>query len=298
MAGQALMRHFQTRGSHQLLTASRAELNLSRQAEVEAWMAEHRPHDVVVAAARVGGIHANDTYPADFIYDNLMIAANVVHAAYLCGVARLLFLGSSCIYPREAPQPMPEDCLLSGPLEKTNEAYALAKIAGLKLCQHYRRQHGALFHSVMPTNLYGPGDNYHSMNSHVIPALIRRFHEAKVSGASEMVVWGSGEPLREFLHVDDLAAACATLLEAENPPDWVNAGSGEEIRIRDLALLVSEVVGYTGRVVFDSAKPDGTPRKLLDGSVIRSLGWAPRISLREGLKAAYADFVGGGGRQS
>jgi GDP-L-fucose synthase len=298
MAGQALMRHFQTRGSHQLLTASRAELNLSRQAEVEAWMAEHRPHDVVVAAARVGGIHANDTYPADFIYDNLMIAANVVHAAYLCGVARLLFLGSSCIYPREAPQPMPEDCLLSGPLEKTNEAYALAKIAGLKLCQHYRRQHGALFHSVMPTNLYGPGDNYHSMNSHVIPALIRRFHEAKVSGASEMVVWGSGEPLREFLHVDDLAAACATLLEAENPPDWVNAGSGEEIRIRDLALLVSEVVGYTGRVVFDSAKPDGTPRKLLDGSVIRSLGWAPRISLREGLKAAYADFVSGGGRQS
>jgi GDP-L-fucose synthase len=298
MAGQALMRHFQTRGSHQLLTASRAELNLSRQAEVEAWMAEHRPHDVVVAAARVGGIHANDTYPADFIYDNLMIAANVVHAAYLCGVARLLFLGSSCIYPREAPQPMPEDCLLSGPLEKTNEAYALAKIAGLKLCQHYRRQHGALFHSVMPTNLYGPGDNYHSMNSHVIPALIRRFHEAKVSGASEMVVWGSGEPLREFLHVDDLAAACATLLEAENPPDWVNAGSGEEIRIRDLALLVSEVVGYTGRVVFDSTKPDGTPRKLLDGSVIRSLGWAPRISLREGLKAAYADFVSGGGRQS
>jgi GDP-L-fucose synthase len=298
MAGHALMRHFQTRGSHQLLTASRAELNLSRQAEVEAWMAEHRPHDVVVAAARVGGIHANDTYPADFIYDNLMIAANVVHAAYLCGVARLLFLGSSCIYPREAPQPMPEDCLLSGPLEKTNEAYALAKIAGLKLCQHYRRQHGALFHSVMPTNLYGPGDNYHSMNSHVIPALIRRFHEAKVSGASEMVVWGSGEPLREFLHVDDLAAACATLLEAENPPDWVNAGSGEEIRIRDLALLVSEVVGYTGRVVFDSAKPDGTPRKLLDGSVIRSLGWAPRISLREGLKAAYADFVSGGGRQS
>jgi len=298
MAGQALMRHFQTRGSHQLLTASRAELNLSRQTEVEAWMAEHRPHDVVVAAARVGGIHANDTYPADFIYDNLMIAANVVHAAYLCGVARLLFLGSSCIYPREAPQPMPEDCLLSGPLEKTNEAYALAKIAGLKLCQHYRRQHGALFHSVMPTNLYGPGDNYHSMNSHVIPALIRRFHEAKVSGASEMVVWGSGEPLREFLHVDDLAAACATLLEAENPPDWVNAGSGEEIRIRDLALLVSEVVGYTGRVVFDSAKPDGTPRKLLDGSVIRSLGWAPRISLREGLKAAYADFVSGGGRQS
>ena len=298
MAGQALMRHFQTRGSHQLLTASRAELNLSRQAEVEAWMAEHRPHDVVVAAARVGGIHANDTYPADFIYDNLMIAANVVHAAYLCGVARLLFLGSSCIYPREAPQPMPEDCLLSGPLEKTNEAYALAKIAGLKLCQHYRRQHGALFHSVMPTNLYGPGDNYHSMNSHVIPALIRRFHEAKVSGASEMVVWGSGEPLREFLHVDDLAAACATLLEAENPPDWVNAGSGEEIRIRDLALLVGEVVGYTGRVVFDSAKPDGTPRKLLDGSVIRSLGWAPRVSLREGLKAAYADFVGGGGRQS
>ena len=298
MAGQALMRHFQTRGSHQLLTASRAELNLSRQAEVEAWMAEHRPHDVVVAAARVGGIHANDTYPADFIYDNLMIAANVVHAAYLCGVARLLFLGSSCIYPREASQPMSEDCLLSGPLEKTNEAYALAKIAGLKLCQHYRRQHGALFHSVMPTNLYGPGDNYHSMNSHVIPALIRRFHEAKVSGASEMVVWGSGEPLREFLHVDDLAAACATLLEAENPPDWVNAGSGEEIRIRDLALLVGEVVGYTGRVVFDSAKPDGTPRKLLDGSVIRSLGWAPRVSLREGLKAAYADFVGGGCRQS
>lgn len=298
MVGQALVRHFAACSEYELLTAGREELDLRRQAAVEAWLRERQPQEVVVAAARVGGIHANATYPADFLYDNLMMAANLVQGAFQSGVQRLLFLGSSCIYPREAPQPMPEACLLSGPLEVTNEAYALAKIAGLKLCQHYRRQHGALFHSVMPTNLYGPGDNYHPQNSHVIPALLRRFHEAKVSGAPEVVVWGSGDPWREFLHVDDLAAACAALLRVDNPPDWVNAGSGEEIRIRDLALLVAEVVGYTGAVLFDRSKPDGTPRKRLDLSLIQALGWRPRVPLRDGLRAAYADFLSGDTRQT
>jgi GDP-L-fucose synthase len=296
MVGQALVRQFQGDERWELLTAGRAELDLTRQTAVEQWMQMRRPEAVIVAAAKVGGIHANATYPADFIYENLMIAANLIHAAFQSGVRRLLFLGSSCIYPRAAPQPMTEDCLLTSPLEATNEAYALAKIAGLKLCQHYRSQHGVLFHSVMPTNLYGPGDNYHAENSHVIPGLIRRFHEAKQSGAAAVAVWGSGEPRREFLHVDDLAAACAAVMELDNPPDWVNAGCGEEIRIRDLALLVAEAVGYQGAIVFDVSRPDGTPRKLLDISLLNQLGWRPRIRLRDGLRAAYEDFLNGARR--
>jgi GDP-L-fucose synthase len=288
MVGSALVRALE--GQMEIITAGRSELDLTRQAEVEAFLSVQRPDLVIVAAARVGGIHANSTYPADFIYDNLMIAANLVHGSFRCGVGRLLFLGSSCIYPRESPQPMPEDCLLTSPLEKTNEAYAIAKIAGLKLCQHYRSQHGVLFHSAMPTNLYGPGDNYHPENSHVIPALIRRFHEAKVANAPEVVVWGSGKPRREFLHVDDLAAGCVHLLEVESPPDWVNLGSGSDLEIGELARLVSEVVGYEGRLVFDTSKPDGTPRKLMDNSRMSALGWVPRVSLRDGLAAAYADF--------
>ena len=219
------------------------------------------------------------------------MAANLIHAAHSMGVKRLLFLGSSCIYPRLAPQPMPEDCLLSGALETTNEAYALAKIAGLKLCQHYRKQHGALFHSAMPTNLYGPGDNYHPENSHVIPGLLRRFHEAKQTNQDAVTVWGSGSPLREFLHADDLAEACLHLLELENPPDWVNVGSGQECSIGDLARLVKKVVGFEGELRFDPSKPDGTPRKLLDSHLIQSLGWQPHVNLEAGLRAAYEDFL-------
>jgi GDP-L-fucose synthase len=219
-----------------------------------------------------------------------MIAANLIHAAFEHGVQRVLFLGSSCIYPREAPQPMPEDCLLTSPLETTNEAYAIAKIAGLKLCQHYRKQHGVLFHSAMPTNLYGPGDNYHAENSHVIPALLRRFHEAKLAAREEVVVWGTGTPRREFLHVDDLAAGCLHLLETENPPDWVNLGCGSDVSIRELAELVKNTVGFEGKLTFDTSKPDGTPRKLLDVSQMTALGWQAEISLREGLQQAYADF--------
>ncbi|MBL9117527.1 MAG: GDP-L-fucose synthase [Verrucomicrobiaceae bacterium] len=290
MVGGALVRALNNAGNDSLVTASRSQLDLCRQSEVEAFLEAQKPTVVIVAAAKVGGIHANDTYPADFIYENLMIAANLVHAAFKTGVKRLLFLGSSCIYPREAPQPMPESCLLTSPLEKTNEAYAIAKIAGLKLCQHYRAQHGVLFHSAMPTNLYGPGDNYHPENSHVIPALLRRFHEAKVANAPQVVVWGSGKPRREFLHVDDLAAGCLHLLQADNPPDWVNIGSGSDLQIGELAQLVAEVVGYEGKLVFDTSKPDGTPRKLMDNQRMASLGWNPQISLRTGLTGAYEDF--------
>jgi GDP-L-fucose synthase len=297
MVGQALVRAWSDRHDCQVLAASRSELDLRRQAQVEEWLKEKRPDVVVVAAAKVGGIHANATYPAEFIYDNLMIAANLVHAAFQTGAGRVLFLGSSCIYPREAPQPMREDCLLSGLLETTNEAYALAKIAGLKLCQHYRRQHGALFHSVMPTNLYGPGDQYHAENSHVIPGLIRRFHEAKTGGADFVTIWGSGEPLREFLHVDDLAGACLHLLAMDDPPDWVNVGSGEELSIGELARLIREVVGYRGEIRFDRSRPDGTPRKLLDCGRLAAGGWRPRVRLREGLASAYQDYLSGGGRQ-
>lgn len=290
MVGGALVRALRAKEHQNILTAGRSELDLVNQASVEAWFEKHRPKVVVVAAAKVGGIHANHTYPADFLYDNLMIASNCVHAAFRTGVKRLLFLGSSCIYPRLAPQPMPEDSLLTGPLELTNEAYAVAKIAGLKLCQHYRAQHGVLFHSAMPTNLYGPGDNYHPENSHVIPALLRRFHDAKLKGLPEVVVWGTGTPRREFLHVDDLAEGCLHLLGSDNPPDWVNIGCGDDITIRALAELVKSVVGYEGELVFDTTKPDGTPRKLMDVSRMSALGWGPKIEMKEGLEGAYADF--------
>ena len=293
MVGSAIARALRQRGETDIVTATHAELDLRRQTDVEHWLDQNRPDTVILAAAKVGGIHANSTYPAEFIYDNLIMAANVIHAAYNSGVKRLLFLGSSCIYPRLAPQPMPEDCLLTGPLECTNEAYALAKIAGLKLCQHYRQQYGVTYHSAMPTNLYGPGDNYHPENSHVIPGLIRRFHQAKVDQVPSVTVWGTGKPLREFLNVEDLAAACLHLLDLENPPDWVNVGSGQECSIGELAETVKRVVGYEGELCFDSTKPDGTPRKLLDSHLIQSLGWLPQVSLEEGLRAAYADFVAG-----
>ena len=291
MVGGALCRALGSKhGTVRQITASRQELDLLSQAAVHAFVAREKPDAMIIAAAKVGGIHANSTYPADFIYENLMIAANLIHAAFEHGVQRVLFLGSSCIYPREAPQPMPEDSLLTSPLETTNEAYAIAKIAGLKLCQHYRKQHGVLFHSAMPTNLYGPGDNYHAENSHVIPALLRRFHEAKEAAQEEVVVWGTGTPRREFLHVDDLAAGCLHLLETENPPDWVNLGCGSDVSIRELAELVKNTVGFEGKLTFDTSKPDGTPRKLLDVSQMTALGWQAEISLREGLQQAYADF--------
>ncbi len=291
MVGSALVRAIQAKGEMDLITATRQECDLTNQASVEAFISARKPDVMIVAAAKVGGIHANATYPADFIYENLMIAANCVHSAFRHGVKRLLFLGSSCIYPRLAPQPMPEDCLLTSPLEPTNEAYAIAKIAGLKLCQHYRKQHGVLFHSAMPTNLYGPGDNYHSENSHVIPALLRRFHEAKISGAPEVLCWGTGTPMREFLFVDDLADGCLHLLGIENPPDWVNLGTGTDVSIRALVELVKQTVGYQGEIRWDASKPDGTPRKLMDVSRMTELGWSASTTLEAGLAVAYQSFL-------
>jgi GDP-L-fucose synthase len=291
MVGSAIVRKLAASGHTRLLTPARAELDLRNQASVFQWFERERPEVVVVAAAKVGGIHANNTYPAEFIMDNLAIALNCVEAAHRTKAARLLFLGSSCIYPKHAPQPMPEDCLLSGPLEPTNEAYAIAKIAGLKLCQHYRKQYGVLFHSLMPTNLYGPGDNYHPRNSHVLPALIRRFHEAKLAGAPEVVIWGTGAPKREFLHVDDLAAATEFLLRLEDPPDWINVGSGVDLSIKELAELVMRVVGYDGRLTFDTTKPDGTPRKLMDVSKLAAIGWRAAISIEDGVRRTYAAFI-------
>lgn len=291
MVGSALVRRFRAAGRDNLVLRTRSELDLTAQPAVDRFMEEEKPELVIVAAAKVGGIHANNTYPAEFLYENLAIAANAIHAARRHGVSRLLFLGSSCIYPKHAPQPMPEDCLLSSPLEPTNEAYAIAKIAGLKLCQYYRKQYGALFHSAMPTNLYGPGDNYHPENSHVLPALIRRFHEAKENRSPEVVVWGTGSPRREFLHVDDLADACYHLCHADNPPDWVNIGTGTDVTIRELAELVKETVGYDGKLTFDSSKPDGTPRKLLDVSRMDELGWKARTGLREGIADTYRHFL-------
>ena len=275
----------------ELVLRTRKELDLTDQRAVFDFLASEEPDQVIVAAAKVGGIHANDTYPAEFLYENLAIAANLVHGSYLAGVKRLLFLGSSCIYPKAAPQPMPESCLLSSPLELTNEAYAVAKIAGLKLCQHYRAQYGVMFHSAMPTNLYGPGDNYHSENSHVIPALLRRFHEAKEGGDEEVVIWGSGTPKREFLHVNDLAKACFHLLESEDPCDWINVGSGREISILELATAIARTVGYAGQIKTDPSKPDGPPRKLMDASQLRASGWQPTISLEEGLRETYQCFL-------
>ena len=291
MVGAALVRRFSREPGVSLLLRSRRELDLTHQAEVAAFFARERPDAAIIAAAKVGGIHANRTYPAEFLHENLAIAANAIHAAWQAGTRRLLFLGSSCIYPKHAPQPMPEDCLLTSALEPTNEAYAIAKIAGLKLCQYYRQQHGVLFHSAMPTNLYGPGDNYHPENSHVLPALIRRFHEAKVAGRPEVVAWGTGAPRREFLHVDDLAEACAFLLRLDDPPDWINVGTGTDVTIRELTERVAAVVGYRDHISWDATKPDGTPRKLLDVSRLTALGWRARIGLREGIEKTYASFL-------
>jgi GDP-L-fucose synthase len=291
MVGSALVRKFRTENFSNIIVRDRKELDLSNQAAVNAFFRAEKPDVVVLAAAKVGGIHANNTYGADFIYQNLIIVVNVVEAAYRNGVERLLFLGSSCVYPKEASQPLREECLLSGPLERTNEPYAIAKIAGLKLCQSYRRQYGSLYHSVMPTNLYGSGDNYHPGNSHVLPALVARIHAAKVKESPEVVVWGSGSPKREFLHVDDMADACYFLLQNENPPDLLNVGSGVDLSIRELAYQIKNIVGYEGELTFDSLKPDGTLRKLLDVSKMRALGWEASIDLSEGLRRTYASFL-------
>ena len=290
MVGSAVSRHLRLEPEVEVITRSRAELDLCDGSAVNEFFAREKPDAVVMAAARVGGIHANDAYSGEFIYENLAISLNVTHAAWRHGVARFLNLGSSCIYPREASQPMSEDALLTGPLEPTNEAYAVAKIAALKLCSHYRKQYGVIFHSAMPTNLYGTGDNYHPVNSHVLPALLHRIHEAKERNAAEVVIWGTGNPLREFMHVDDLALAILHLLQLDDPPDWVNVGSGIEVSIRELAERIKETVGYEGELLFDSAKPDGSPRKLMDSSLLRSTGWKPRISLEDGLASTYADF--------
>ena len=290
MVGGALVRRFSREAGTTLLLRTRRELDLTSQVAVEAFYAAEKPDVAIIAAAKVGGIHANHTYPAEFLFENLAIATNTIHGAYKHGVKRLLFLGSSCIYPQLAPQPMPEDCLLSGPLEPTNEAYAIAKITGLKLAQSYR-QYGVMFHSAMPTNLYGPGDNYHLQNSHVLPALIRKFHEAKTAGRAEVVAWGTGTPKREFLHVDDLADACAFLLALENPPDWINVGTGVDVTIRELTDCVAAVTGFSGQIVWDATKPDGTPRKLLDVSRLSGLGWQAKIALREGVEKTYASFL-------
>jgi GDP-L-fucose synthase len=299
MVGSALVRRLQALGYSQILTAGHAELDLCEQAAVRRFFASHRIDQVVLAAARVGGIQANNTLPADFIVDNLMIEANVIDAAHRAGVQRLLFLGSSCIYPRLAEQPMREDALLTGPLEPTNEPYAIAKIAGIKLCESYNRQHGRDYRSVMPTNLYGPHDNFHAEHSHVIPALLRRFHDAVAQGLPEVVIWGSGTPLREFLHVDDMAAACVHVMELDTAVyrshtqpmlSHINVGTGVDCSMRELAETVARVTGYGGRLVFDASKPDGAPRKLMDVSRLRALGWQASIGLEEGLRDAYGWF--------
>jgi GDP-L-fucose synthase len=291
MVGSALVREAEKRGGYEILTATRSELDLLNQLECHQWLQENRPDQVIIAAAKVGGIHANSTYPAEFIYENLTIATNLIEGARQAEVGRVLFLGSSCIYPKLAPQPMPEDCLLTSPLEGTNEAYAIAKIAGLKMFQHYRAQYGLRYHSAMPTNLYGPGDNYHPENSHVIPALIRRFHEAKARGDAEVTIWGSGTPRREFLHVEDLAEACFHLLDHQDPPDWVNLGVGQDVTILELAQLVAKTVGFEGEIETDPSKPDGTPRKLLDVSMLNETGWSAKIPFADGLAGAYQDFL-------
>ncbi|MEY4925050.1 MAG: GDP-L-fucose synthase [Verrucomicrobiota bacterium] len=291
MVGAALVRRFQPEPAVNLLLRTRAELDLTNQAAVAAFFATEKPDVAIIAAAKVGGIHANSTYPAEFLFENLAIAANTIQGAYQAGVSRLLFLGSSCIYPKLAVQPMAESSLLTGALESTNEAYAIAKIAGLKLCEYYRKQYGVLYHAAMPTNLYGPGDNYHAQNSHVLPALIRKFHEAKVAGRPEVVAWGTGKPQREFLYVDELADACAFLLKLANPPDLINVGTGTEVTIKELTELVAAATGFAGKITWDATKPDGTPRKLMDGGRLTALGWQARISLREGIAKTYASFL-------
>ena len=291
MVGSAISRCLTAKGYTNLLTASSKELDLRDSLAVNEFFQTHRPQYVFLAAAKVGGILANDTYPAEFLYDNLMIEANVIHAAHTYGVKKLLFLGSSCIYPKFAPQPIPEDSLLTGLLEPTNEAYAIAKIAGIKLCQAYHKQYGSRFISAMPTNMYGYGDNYHPQNSHVLPALIRRFHEAKVENRPEVTIWGSGKPLREFMFSDDLAEACVFLMETYEDPQLINVGTGEEVSILELANLIKEVVGYEGTITFDSTKPDGTPRKLMDSSRLHALGFRHKTSLKKGLEKTYQDFL-------
>jgi GDP-L-fucose synthase len=288
LVGGAVLRHFEGEGFTSLVTRTSSELDLRDAAAVDEFFAAERPATVVMAAAKVGGILANSTYPADFISDNLRMQVNVLDAAARNGATKLLFLGSSCIYPKLAPQPIREDSLLTGPLEETNDAYAIAKIAGVLQVQALRRQHGVHYISAMPTNLYGPGDNFHPQNSHVLPGLIRRFHEAKLADAPEVVVWGTGSPLREFLHVDDLARACLFLLEHYDEPGPINVGVGEDLSIRGLAEVVADIVGFTGKLRFDTSKPDGTPRKLLDVSKLRGLGWREQIGLREGLEQTYA----------
>lgn len=291
LVGSALCRALSRSGYERQLTRTHAELDLCDQAEVRAFFTQHQPDGVILAAAKVGGIHANATYPAEFIYQNLQIQNNVIDSAYRNGCKKLLFLGSSCIYPKLCPQPIKEEYLLTGPLEPTNDAYALAKISGIKMCQAYRKQYGFDAISAMPTNLYGPGDNYHPENSHVIPALIRRFHEAKESGAAKVIIWGTGKALREFLHVDDMAEACVFLLENYADFEHVNVGSQQECTILDIARLIARVVGFSGAIDTDSAKPDGTPRKLMDSSKLWGMGWKPRVGLEEGLRDAYNDFL-------
>ena len=290
MVGSAINRNLEARGYHNLITRTHSELDLTNQRAVNNFFETERPEYVFLAAAKVGGILANSTYPAEFIYENLIIEANVIHAAYTCGVKKLLFLGSSCIYPKLAPQPLKEEYLLTGELEATNEAYAVAKIAGIRMCKHYNEQYGTNFISVMPTNLYGPNDNYDPETSHVMAALIRKFHDAKVNGASQVVVWGTGSPRREFLHVDDMADACVYLMENYDVSDigeFVNIGVGEDLTIRGLAELIKDIVGYGGGIVYDTSKPDGTPRKLLDVTKLHNLGWQAKISLEAGIKQAY-----------
>ena len=304
MVGSAIVRTLQQQGQANIVTRTHAELDLTHQAAVSTFFETEKPDQVYLAAAKVGGIHANNTFPAEFIYQNLMVEANVIHEAWRAGVQKLLFLGSSCIYPRLAPQPMQEDALLTGPLEPTNEPYAIAKIAGIKLCESYNRQygqsHGIDYRSVMPTNLYGPGDNYHPQNSHVIPALIRRFHEAKAANAPSVAIWGSGIPRREFLYVDDMASASVFVMnlpkavyDQHTSPmlSHINVGCGTDITIAQLAQLVSNTVGYAGHLTFDPTQPDGAPRKLMDSSRLNALGWVPQVDLQAGLKQAYQDFL-------
>lgn len=302
LAGGSILRALRKLGCVNLITASHSELDLTDQKATESFFREHMPEYVVLAAARVGGIHANNTYPAQFIHENLIIQDNVIHQAYVNGVKRLVFLGSSCIYPRDCPQPMKEEYLLTGPLEPTNRPYAVAKIAGIETCWSYNRQYSTSFIAVMPTNLYGPGDNYNAESAHVLPALLRRIHEAKQTGANEVVAWGSGQPRREFLYSDDMAAAVVRLLTmpqkvlstilSDSHPPLVNVGTGEDLTIRELAMVIAEVVGFTGKIRWDDTKPDGTPRKLQDVTRIKSLGWRPEVPFREGLERVYHDFLG------
>ena len=291
MVGSAIVRRLQSAGYTQVITRSRSELDLINQQAVLAFMAQEKPDYTFIAAAKVGGIQANNTYRADFLFQNLMIEANLIHGAHMAGVQSLMFLGSSCIYPKLAPQPMPESCLLTGELEPTNEPYAIAKIAGIKLCEAYNHQYGRQYISVMPTNLYGPNDNYDLNNSHVLPALIRKAHEAKLRGDASLSVWGTGTPMREFLYADDLADACVYLMEQNYTGPLVNIGTGTDVTIRELAQTVVDVIGFKGDLCFDTTKPDGTPRKLMDVSRLKGLGWQAKTSLTDGIKLAYADFL-------